>query len=713
VVRGGEFVHQHRHVDRKGRVFWVEVRAKPLKDTDGQIQGYVGVVSDVTAQREAEETLRKAKEDAEAANRAKSEFLANMSHEIRTPMNGILGMTELALDTQLNGEQREYLEMARSSAESLLTILNDILDFSKVEAGRLELENATFSPAECIEEALKPLAVRAQQKGIELAWEVDAALPDLVRGDVTRLRQVLLNLAGNGIKFTKQGQVAIHAKVAKESGNTMELQFTVSDTGIGIPADKHKTIFEAFSQGDMSTTKIYGGTGLGLSISARLVALMGGRMWLESEVGQGSKFHFTVRLQKDEPEAAPAQSATLAGGLAGRPVLVVDDNPVNRRLLELLLKRWKMIPTLASNGMDGLKLFRKSQERGSTFPVVLLDMQMPEMDGFHMAEELRKISAVEPPLILLLSSAPCAADRDRCKQLRIVRTIVKPIRRAVLQEALEAAFGGATPAGVAKASASSPRAMPALRILLAEDNPVNQRLAFRLLEKMGHRVWLAHNGQETVDMVQARQFDLVLIDVQMPIMNGLEATLRIRALERGTGGHVPILAITAHAMKGDRERCIEVGMDGYIAKPVRAEALDEEIRRVISMGKGKKPENSSDTAAVEPALDQAELLARVEGDRELLQDLVRIFREDCPRQVQALREAIGSNNTQEIAAGSHALKGMLANLAGRRARAVAAGLEQSARHGELEKVRQQLPELELEIGRLAQALEELCVEAPS
>ncbi len=714
--RGGEYVDQHRYLNRNGDTLWVEAHAGPILGADGRPQGFVGVVQDITERRVAHERLREAKEAAEAANRAKSEFLANMSHEIRTPMNGILGMTELALDTDLTAEQREYLGMAKSSAESLLNIINDVLDFSKVEAGRLELENAMFSLAECIEEALKPLAVRAQEKGIELAWEMEPNVPDLMLGDATRLRQVFVNLVGNGIKFTKQGQVAIHAKAVEQSDNAIELQFTVSDTGIGIPADKHEAIFEAFAQVDMSTTKTYGGTGLGLSISARLVGLMGGRIWLESQVGRGSQFHFTVRLQRPEGSAEPAQPASLPGRLAGRTVLVVDDNAVNRRLLEVLLKRWGMIATLASAGTEGLELFRDSQRRAQPFPLVLLDLQMPEMDGFRLAEELRKISSPEPPLILLLSSAPRAGDRERCERLRIVRSVVKPIRRAALREALEAALGETKSEAIDEVSAGRSDATLGLRILLAEDNPVNQRLACRLLEKMGHQVWLAHNGRDAVDMVSVEEFDLLLMDLQMPVMGGLEATHKIRAAERGTGRRIPIVAMTAHALKGDREKCLEAGMDGYVAKPVPANTLAEEIRRVIS-GKGQEMSRTKATTPDAPggprALEPIELAARVEGDRDLLHDLIDIFRENCPKQLGALREAVASNDAKEIAAASHALKGMLANLAGRRASAAAARLEQSARRGELEKAREGLVGLGREIARLAAALEEMCPEVRS
>jgi signal transduction histidine kinase/CheY-like chemotaxis protein len=516
------------------------------------------------------------KETAEAASHAKSEFLANMSHEIRTPMNGVIGMIDLALEAELPREPTEWLNIARGSADALLTVINDILDFSKIEAGRLELEAIDFPVQIWAEETVKAFGLRAAEKGIELTCEVCEGVPECVRGDATRLRQVVTNLLGNALKFTEQGEVCLRILTGGATADGCTLHFAVSDTGIGIPAGKQRLIFEAFSQADGSTARKYGGTGLGLTISSRLVAMMGGRIWVESEPGQGSTFHFTAQVTTAAAASLPAQEI---GSLEGVSVLVVDDNATNRRILAQTLVGWGMQVALAADGPSALEQLSQAVRAGEPFRLVLTDAHMPGMDGFSLARSMREALALPQPVVMMLSSSGQKGQMERCRQNGVAVYLTKPVRRAELHSALRNALRPA--AGIVRPSPDSPAAgsasvaspVRALRILLAEDNAVNQLVARKLLERHGHSVAVAGNGREALELFDHDRFDLILMDVQMPEMDGFETTAALRAREAGAGRHIPIIAMTAHAMKGDEKRCLDAGMDAYVTKPIKPAVL--------------------------------------------------------------------------------------------------------------------------------------------
>jgi two-component system sensor histidine kinase/response regulator len=679
-----EMRDQCRFLTPEGHVNWVQWQTRALDSPNGTLLGYVGVIEDITQRRAAEQRLKEAKEAAEAASHAKSEFLANMSHEIRTPMNGILGMTDLALDTELKPEQREYLEMVRSSAESLLGIINDILDFSKIEAGRLDLEAVPFSLQDCIESALEPLAVRAQQKGLEVNWALQGDIPEFLMGDPNRLRQILINLAGNAIKFTKEGEVSVRAQRLQSKNGSVPIRFAVSDTGIGIPKEKQRQIFDSFSQADSSTTREFGGTGLGLSISARLIQLMNGELELESTPGKGSTFTFTVPFLMGT-STAPALPPLAHPAMANKRALIVDDNEANRILLLQVLSQWGFLAACATNGRESLELFGRSVKEGAPFAVVLLDQNMPEMDGYEVCERMRLLARSEQPVIVMLSSAPGSVDPVRLKKLGIERSLIKPLRRATLLEAIRHGLKLSAPSEKTPVRGAEMGKARGLRLLLVEDNRVNQKLALRLLEKMGHQVTLAINGREALDLLKPNSFDLVLMDIQMPVMGGIEATQRIRDAERTSGGHIPIIAITAHAMAGDAEKYLSAGMDGYVSKPVRAASLRAAIERFAgpTFAGTPGPSHIEEKYMPNAIIDLAELLARVENDRELMRDLLLIFKEEFPRHLQALRDAVDSGDGEKVAAEAHALKGMLSNLAAGPAAGAAGRLEQLGKNREV------------------------------
>ncbi|MEE9566254.1 MAG: response regulator, partial [Desulfobacteria bacterium] len=718
-----------RHLKKDGTKIECLLTSTVRRADDGSVVEYQGIVRDITERKRVEEALQQSKEAAEAANRAKSEFLANMSHEIRTPINAVIGMSGFLLDTQLTSEQRRYAKTVCTSADSLLMVINDILDYSKMEAGKLDFELLDFDLRIAMEDITDILALQTQEKGLELACLVHHDVPALVRSDPGRLRQILVNLAGNAIKFTEKGEVVIRVTLEKEDDTYATIRFSVSDTGIGIPKNQIDSLFDSFSQADTSMTRRYGGTGLGLAISRKLVELMGGKIGVESEEGKGSTFSFTAVLEK-QPKGREVEVAVPAD-IHERRILVVDDNQTNREILRRQLQSWGCHVGEASSGQQALDKLRQALAEEKPFGIAIVDMQMPEMDGEALGRAIKEDPDLKPTILVMLTSVGQRGDAARSKELGFAAYLAKPVKGSQLYECLITLSARKTEPQqrpVLTRHSITEEAKGRIRILLAEDNEINQEVGLHMLKKFGYRADVVANGEEAVNSLEMIPYDLVLMDVQMPEMDGLEATRVIRRRERtlasgsasdGSTGkdkandkwqmtndgsvaaHVPIIALTAHAMKEDRELCLKAGMDDYISKPINPQELLDKIERWTDKEKATSPA---------PPVDLDKALERAMGDRAFLERMFREFTQGILGQIRSLRSAVKKGDGEALRKEAHSLKGAAKNLSAEGIASVALRLEQMGRDNDLSAGKQALGDLEAEVVSLKEYMSQRLVQ---